>query len=252
MSKAQTIPSVHKAICVMQFIADRNAPVSVKELAYSLDIPPVSCYRLVRTLTEHNWLREEPGNGLRIAFGLANLSRSYSEIEHALHLIEPALRQLAYHLNLSTKITLLEGHNVTTALRAEPSRPNTITSPVGYRFHAAIGSAAGALLSTLEDADIKRILAAAPPEVWQRQTEENVWQRIRECRKSGICKDMGQQHPSIYAISSLLRLTKNTMVSVTVVGWPEEFASKNIPRITNELRKSVSAMQQSLGTETAK
>lgn len=249
MSNPQTIPSVHKAICVMQFIADRNAPVSVKELAYSLDIPQASCYRIVRTLMEHNWIQEEVGGGFRIAFGLAHLARSYSEIEHALHTIETPLRQLSSRLSLSAKITLREGHYVTTVLRVEPSRPNAITSPVGYPFHIGIGSAAGALLSQLGDDEVHRIIATAPAEVWDRQKEADVWQRVKECRQSGICKDMGLQHAFIYAVSGLLRLTPSTVCAVTLVGWPEEFADKRVPQIVRELRRSIDSIHALLGTE---
>lgn len=248
MNNSQTIPSVHKAIGVMQFIAERSSPVSVKELAYSLSIPQVSCYRIVRTLLEHNWIREEPGGGYRVAFGLANLARSYSEIEHALHLLETPLRQLAHSLNLSAKITLREGHHVTTALRVEPSRPNAITSPVGYRFHIGIGSAAGALLSTLSDEEVRKVIATAPQETWARQTPEDLWNRVRECRQNGVCKDMGLQHPSIFAVSSLLHLTESTLAAVTVVGWPEEFSGKRTSQIIRELKQSVASMQQLLRT----
>ncbi|MBC2594648.1 helix-turn-helix domain-containing protein [Ruficoccus amylovorans] len=248
MSNPQTIPSVHKAIAVMRFIADRTTPVSVKELAYSLNIPQVSCYRIVRTLLEHNWIQEEASGGFRVAFGLAHLARSYSEIEHALHTIETPLRQLSSQLSLSAKITLREGHYVTTALRVEPSRPNAITSPVGYRFHIGIGSAGSALLSTLGDEEIRRIIATAPAEVRERQRETDIWQRVQECRQSGICKEMGLQHPFICAISGLLRLTPSVACAVTLVGWPEEFAGKRTAQVAKELRHSIDAMQQLLGT----
>lgn len=246
MTTSQTIPAVHKAVAVMQFVADRAEPVSIKELAYALGIPQATCYRMVNTLLEHNWLREEPGRGVRIAFGLANLARSYSTIEQALQRVTPALRQLAQTLQLSAKITLREGHYVTTALRAEPSRSNAITSPVGYHFHIGIGSAAAALLSTLPDEEIGRILKAAPAEVWERQSAEDVRERVRQCRKTGACQDFGQQHPSIYAISTLLSLTADTVAAVTVVGWPEDFPAARLAQITRGLKQGVAAMERLL------
>lgn len=251
MDTKPTIPAVHKAICVMQYVADRTNPVSVKELSYSLNIPLASCYRIVRTLLEHNWLREEPGDGLRIAFGLANLARSYSEIEHALQQVETPLRRMAAELGLSAKITLREGHYVTTALRVEAARPNSITSPVGYRFHIGIGSAGAVLLSALSDEEIKRVLDTAPSEVWTRQSKEDVWQRIKDFRQTGVSKDMGQHHPSIFAISTLLHLTESATAAVTVVGWPEEFSGNKTAAIIRSLKQSVSAMHQMLGTQVA-
>ncbi len=246
MSTAQTIPAVHKAVAVLQLVADRNEPVSVKELAYGLNIAPATCYRLVKTLLEHNWLREDPAGGLRIAFGLANLARSYSEIEYALNSLETPLRRLADELEMSAKITLREGHYATTALRAEPARPNAITSPVGCRFHLAVGSAAAVLLSTLDDAEVRRVLATAPSDVWQRQQEKDVWERIRECRGSGICRDFGQQHPSIFALSALLPLTGSVSAAISVVGWPEEFEGNRPVALTRTLKRAVAEMRKIL------
>lgn len=246
MSSAKTIPSVRKAILVLEFIAERTHAVSVKELSYSLNIPLVSCYRLVRTLLEQNVLREEPGQGFRIAFGIAKLARSYSEIEHALQLIGPLLQELAHDLGLSMKVSLREGYYVTTTLRVEPARPNAITNPVGHRFHIGIGSAASALLSILNDDEILKIITTAPQDIWIRQTPEDVWARIRECRQSGICKDTGQQHPSIFAISTLLTLAHGRAIAITVVGLPEDFFAERETHIISKLKRSTASMQKLL------
>jgi DNA-binding IclR family transcriptional regulator len=248
MSATQTIPAVHKAVCVLQYVADRNEPIVVKELSYALKIPPATCYRLVRTLLEHNWLREDPAGGLRIAFGLANVARAYSEIEYALNALETPLRQLADALKMSAKISLREGHYATTALRAEPARPNAITSPVGYRFHLAVGSAAAALMSTLDDTEIERVIKSAPGEVWHRQKPEDVWKRVRECRQSGVSRDFGTQHASIYALSALLQLTDTTVAAVSVVGWPEEYEGNKPAALMRQLKQAVAAMHEVLGT----
>ncbi|WP_269522317.1 IclR family transcriptional regulator [Coraliomargarita parva] len=248
MPSSPTNPAVSKAIAIVQFIAERTSPVTVKELSYALEVPPASCYRMVRSMLEQNWLRQDPAGGLRIAFGLAHVARSYSEIEHALGLIQVPLQKLAQELNLSAKVTLREGHYAVTALRADPDAPNAITSQVGYRFHLTIGSAAGVLLSTLDDTRVKQVIHSAPAEVWGRQTVEDVWKRIEECRKDSICRDFGVQHPSIYALSVPINLTSDTIASVTVVGWPEQFED-DVPEITERLRQAAVTMRTCLDAE---
>jgi DNA-binding IclR family transcriptional regulator len=223
MSEPLTNPAVHKAIAITQYIADRSDPVSVKELSYSLSIPQASCYRIVRTLLRDNWLREDPMGGLRIAFGLAHVARSFSEVEAKLNGLNPALVRLAEDLQMSVKVMLREGDLATVAMRAEPARANSITSPIGSRIHLSVGSAAGVLLSFLQDAEIERIISTAPAEVWQRQGPEDVWARVRECRHSGICCDLGLYHSAVYAMSAPLKLSDSLIVAVTLVGWKEDF-----------------------------
>ncbi|MBT62612.1 MAG: transcriptional regulator [Puniceicoccaceae bacterium] len=241
MSNSQTIPALHKAVSVIEYLADRNDAVPVKELSYALKIPPASCYRMVNTLLERNWLCEEPSGGLRIAFGLAHVARTYSELETRLREFEPSLRELSEQLQMSVKVSLREGHFATTALRAEPSLPNAITSPIGSRIHLAIGSAAAVLLAQMPDHEIKTVMGSAPRKAWERQQPDDVWKRIRDCREQGACFELGQYHPSIFACSIPLQLTETDLVALTAVGWPEDFEKQDREKVAAGLRSAVSA-----------
>ncbi len=223
MKKTQTIPALHKAVSLMNYLADRSEAVPVKELSYALNIPSASCYRMVNTLLEHHWLCEDPAGGLRIAFGFAHVARAYSEVETRLRELEPTLRALSEDLKMSVKVSLCEGHYATTALRAEPSKPNAITSPIGSRIHLSIGSAAAVLLAQMPDHAIKTVLASAPEDAWERQKPGDVRQRIRDCREKGACFELGNYHPSIYACSVPIQLTDTLVGALTAVGWPEDF-----------------------------
>ncbi len=247
MSASQTIPSLHKAISVLEWIGQSPAPVSVKELTYDLKIPPASCYRIVRTLLAHDFLREEPEGGLRIGFGVAKLARAYSDIERALQLVRAPLRDLANRLGLSAKISLREGEWAVTLLRAEPPSRNAITSPVGQRIPLSRGgSAAAALLSVLPDAEIRSLLAVASREGQGRPDPSYLAKEARSFRRTGVARNFGVQHPSIYAMSVLLDLTPTDRVAVSVVGWPEDFQEASLKSIERTLRESIGEMTRHL------
>lgn len=248
MSSAHTIPALHKSIALLQAVADDNSG-TVKALSRTLDIPLATCYRIVRTFLHYNWLREDDRGEYRIAFGLAHLARSYAGIEHRLSLLESSLRQLADSLGLSAKITVREGHQAVTALRAEPPSANAITSPVGSGFSLALGSAAAVLLAGLPDEEIERVLKTAPPECWQQQSPSDVRRRVKEVREEGVCREMGQLHPSIYAISAPIYLTKTEMVALTLVGWPDNFEGSRQATIEKALRAASRHFHEILGTQ---
>ena len=247
MSTAQTIPSLQKSIGVLQALADGLSPATVKGIAAALRIPSATCYRIVRTFLQHNWLREDQKGEYRIAFGLAHISRCYSRIEHGLALLESPLRELAETTGLSVKITLREGHQAVTALRAEPPNPHSITSPIGGGFPLVIGSAAAALLAHLPDEEIERIIKTAPDSCWRRQTPADVWRRVREVRAEGLCRELGQYHASIFAASTPLRLTENDLASLTFVGWPDEFEGDHLPAIEKQLKSAAKRFHRILG-----
>ncbi|WPJ95177.1 helix-turn-helix domain-containing protein [Coraliomargarita algicola] len=239
-------PAVSKAIAVVQYVADSKEPVSVKELSYALEVPQASCYRIVRTLLEKNWLRQDMNGGLSIAFGLAHVARGYSDLEMRLKELDAPVKRLASELNMSVKLTLREGHYATTALRAESINPNAITTPVGSRFHLAVGSAAAALLSQLSDREIELGLDSAPKEVWPRQTREHVWERVRACREYGVCADLGLQHPAIYAASTLLKITDSLVVALTAVGWQDDFEGEKLQAVFDRLLRASDTIPQLL------
>ena len=247
MTAAQTIPSLHKSIGVLQAIADGLSPASVKAISSTLRIPPATCYRIVRTFLEHNWLREDPQQGYRIAFGLARLARSYAGVEHALAQLEHPLRELAVSTGLSAKITLCEGRQAITALRAEPPNPHAITSPIGSGFSLVIGSAAAVLLAGFSDKEILRVIEHAEASCWTRQTPEDVWRRVREVRGKGLCRELGQYHPSIFAVSAPLHLTGEDRVALTLVGWADEFEGSRLESIEKRLKSAARRFHSILG-----
>ena len=238
MTASQTIPSLHKSIGVLQSIADGLSPATVKAISSTLRIPPATCYRIVRTFLEHNWLREDPQEGYRIGFGLARLARSYAGVKHALSQMEHPLRELAVFTGLSAKITLCEGHQAITALRAEPPNPHAITSPIGSGFSLVIGSAAAVLLAGFSDKEISRVIENAEESCWVRQTPEDVWRRVREVRDKGLCCELGQYHSSIFAVSIPLQLTREDRGALTLVGWPDQFAAPRLQAIEKRLKSA--------------
>lgn len=249
MTTAQTVPSLHKSIQILQAISDGLSPATVKGISAALRIPQATCYRIVRTYLQHNWLREGQKGDYRIAFGLARLTRGYAGVEHGLALLENPMRELADCTGLSAKITLCEGHQAVTALRAEPPNQHAITSPIGSGFSLVIGSAAAVLLAGFPDEEIERIIKTAPEDCWLRQTPKDVWRRVREARVKGICRELGQYHASIFAISTALHLTETDLVSLTLVGWPEDFERTRLPAIERQLKSAAKRFHTILGTK---
>ncbi|PAW75502.1 MAG: hypothetical protein B9S32_17805 [Verrucomicrobia bacterium Tous-C9LFEB] len=246
MSSANTVPVLNKTIALIEHVAASEHGRTIKNLSLSLNIPAATCYRIVRTLAQHRWLQEDGEGTYRIAFGLAHAARSYAEMEHQLAQLEQPLKQLCLATGLSTKITLREGHHAVTVMRAEPPQLNAITSPVGSSFHLAIGSAASVLLSPLNDEEIKQILRTAPKDCWQRQSEKDVFQRIKDVRTDGLCRELGQYHASIYAVSVPVPVTKTMLVALTVVGWPDDFKGPRQKEIEKQLRPSVAIFKKRL------
>lgn len=244
MSNALTIPILEKSISLLKSVAVSNAGLTVKHLSDTLKIPSATCYRIVRTLVKHHWLHEKAKGEFQLAYGFAKLARSYAEVEHLLNLIAPGLAALAGSCGLSAKISLREGSFAVTAARAEPLRENAITSPVGAQFPLISGSAGSILLSLLPDEEVDRILRGLPVELWRNLTIDDVTKRVQQARREGVCWELGQQHPSIYAVSVPMKLGAAVDASLSLVGWPDDFEAPKQKALEKAIRGAAGAFSK--------
>ncbi len=232
MPAGQTIPVLERSVALLRLIAAHPEGLGAKHLSLELGIPPATCYRILRTLVKHGWIRESGAGGYRIAFGLAQLTRSWSALELRLQELQPRLRRLAQETDLSVKISLGEGSHCVTAARCEATRPNSITSPVGSQVHLTEAGSAGVIL----------MAALAPdelPPVLRGLAAERRAQLLREvaaARREGLARSYGVHHPTIHAVSVPLDLGRPA--ALTLVGWPEDFAGRRRRAIEERLQET--------------
>jgi DNA-binding IclR family transcriptional regulator len=225
-----------------------------------LDIAPATTYRILRTLVKNNWLRESRRGEFRLAFGLAQVTRSYAHLEHVLGLLQGPLRELSHETGLSAKISIREGLQAVTALRAESRRPNSISSPVGSRMHLMdAGSVGTILLAQLPRPEVLRVLHSAKTaegegggggRLSEREgQEERRWlKEIAAARRSGFGSAFGTRNPAIHAMSVALPLADAELAALTVVGWAEDFREAQRQReLLRRLRRCADAMRKLAG-----
>ena len=249
----KTIPVLEKAISVVDALGTNGGGLTAKQLSSQLEIPPATCYRILRTLGQANWLREGDRGEYHVAFGLARVVRACSDVDRQLLLVRPLLEQLAEETGLSAKISLREGRYAVTAMRAEAKRMNLISTPVGARLHLLeAGSAGVVLMAKMPVSESSRILSAAPAKHWERHRREEVENEIRDSAQSGVAQAFGTGHPSIWALSVPVAMAAKQTVALTIVGWPEDFPKPRRPVLQKQLEKCARAMGRLIKSESGK
>ncbi|WP_232767018.1 IclR family transcriptional regulator [Geminisphaera colitermitum] len=238
-----TIPILQKAIDIIHEIAaDEGGGLAAKHLSLSLGIAPATTYRILRTLAGNDWLRETRRGEFQLAFGLARVTRSYARVEHALSLLRRPLRELTERTGLSAKVSIREGMQVVTALRAESRRPNSISSPIGSRMHLLdSGSVGVSLMARLPKNEVMRILKSTTN---AGVAEELVLREIAAAKKAGYSSAFGTRNPAIHAMSVALPLTGSESAALTIVGWPEDFSDARRQRECLRALKDCAAQMQ--------
>lgn len=242
----KNIPVLQKAVKIIEAIAaSEGGGLSAKELSLGQGVPPATTYRILHTLLDNEWLHESRRGEFRLGFGLARVARAHARVEHLMGRLRQPLRELTDATGLSSKISIREGDQVVTALRAETLRPNSISSPVGSRMHLReAGSAAMALLAALPAAEVRRLLQ--PTET---PRDELFLAEIAAARKAGIAHAFGTFNPALHAMSVGLSLGDwHEGAVVTIVGWPDDFKDARRQRELARLLKKHAARMTELAT----
>lgn len=233
MPSPNTIPVLERSIDLLSAIAESPSGLSAKELTLQLGIPPATCYRILRTLTQKHLLRERPNGSYLPAYGLARLARSWSGMESRLEEIKPQLDELSRRMGLSAKISIREGTSAVVVMRTEAHRPNSITSPIGSKISLTEAGSAGITLLASLPTDKRPLLLKDS----DRSMRANILRKAAAAEKEGCARSYGTDHPSIYAISKLIDI--GIPAATTLIGWPEDFAGQRRILIENALRESL-------------
>jgi len=215
----QTIPIINRTVSLMTTVAEHPEGLSAKQIYLRLNIPPATCYRILRTLVLHLWLEEGPEGLYRPGLGLSRLAQPLRAFEERLDVLKPSIAQLVKKTGLSAKISVIEGTWALAVARCESDGPNNITTPVGTRLALArAGSAGVMLLSQLSTEEATRPLKDLSPE-----RRLALLREAKEARRTGLSRSYGTDQATIYALSVPLKMGRPAALSL--VGWPEDFSS---------------------------
>lgn len=231
MNSGQGIPILRRSIALLSSIAAHPDGAGAKQLSMELGIPQATCYRIIRTLVDGDWLQECGAGVYRIGFGVALTARSWSNVEQRLREWRPLLNGLVGETGLSAKISVREGGHAVSVARVETIRANSISSPVGSKIHLTeAGSVGIMLMAQIPEAGLGQILRAYPPEQRKRIMGE-----AAAAAREGMARSYGKHHPSIYAVS--VPVDVGLPGVLTLVGWPEDLPPKRQKAIEARLKK---------------
>ncbi len=251
MGDKDTIPALERAVEVVEAIAGGMNRHAIAELSRRLDIPATTCYRIVRTLIDADWLRPRgQGAGYELSYGLLPLLRPFESHRVLIHAVEPIVAGLVQTTGLSAKVSVISGDRAVTVHRTNCDQPIVLSGRVGMGFHLAHGSSGSALLSRLPDERIDRIIQSAPASVWTHQQPDDVHRRIAHCREHGWCLDQGGYQPQIHTISGPVGdAWGNIGAALTLLGMPGDLDPPHRESMLEAFNDALQRCKQAMGAD---
>jgi IclR family transcriptional regulator, pca regulon regulatory protein len=183
------VGSVEKAFQVLEAFRDTHRQMSMAEIARAAGLDRSATQRLVHTMEQLGYLRRMPESPL---YGLApkvlTLSYNYLRSRELIERASPYLLDISRTLGETCNLQELDGHEIVFLARFPGKHLVNVDFAVGYRLPAVFTASGRAMLSKLEPAFVRDVIARTPLNPVTPQTETRPKQlaaRIAEDAQKG-------------------------------------------------------------------
>ena len=183
-----TIPVLSRAIRLLDAIAAGKVDTTAKGLSLSLKIPQTTCYRILQTFVDVDWLRPMPGGTYAISYGMYRLLEPSSKHELLIKMVEEPLRKLGADLNESVMFSVYDQGKFYPLLRIEGNQELKV-SPAMKAYTNLYQTASGrVMLGRFRKQEVERYVTRSglPGAAWKEvATREELHTHLAAIRKSG-------------------------------------------------------------------
>lgn len=240
MKNDNTIPALDKALRLLEYLGKKDGGASQPELIRRLGLSPSTCYRIVQTFLKYDWVRPVPGNKYDLSNGAFFVLKKLSEKSVRFEAVQPILEKLTEETMLSSKLSIRQGSEQVTLLRAESSQPMTVTGRVGSRFPLIEGSVGAALLLDADFSEIQTLASECREELAEKSNPQIIADRFQVIRAKGYCLNTKYNRWNVDAMSAPIRDYHGKIVAaVTLLGFDEDFKGSRLDKTVYSLLKAV-------------
>ncbi|MBN2711089.1 MAG: IclR family transcriptional regulator [Planctomycetes bacterium] len=236
MKSENTIPSLEKAVALLEYLGRSENGATQQELARELKITPSTCYRIIQTLNQKDWVRRQPNNTYTISGGILMAAMKLVNRVARFESAQPVLERLSAQTGLSCKLSIRQGEDQVTVLRAESPRPMSISGKVGARFPIIEGSVGAALLSYDEREDILSLAENCREDIIEKTEPQIILDMADEVKAKGYCINSLQNRWRITAMSGpVLDRDGQVIAAITILGFKEDFEKNTLDELARRL-----------------
>lgn len=190
------VGSVEKAFQVLEAFRDTHRHMSMAEIARAAGLDRSATQRLVHTMEQLGYLRRIADSPL---YGLApkvlTLSYNYLRSSELIERASPYLLDISRTLGETSNLQELDGYEIVFLARFPGKHLVNVDFAVGYRLPAVFTASGRAILSKLDPARRRELIAASPLQPVTPYTETDPRQleaRIDEAAEKGYAIVMNQ------------------------------------------------------------
>jgi len=211
------VQSVQRSFALLEQLADRGGRATLRELALRSGLPAPTVHRIVRTLLEDGYIRQEPSRAYALGPRLVRLGDSAGRVLGAW--VQPALVALVEATGETANMAMLDGDRVIYLAQAPSKHSMRMFTEVGRRVHVHCTAVGKVLAAHLPEAELRELLdrAGMPAQTSHTLTDVDALMRdLAAVRAQQFATDEQEQELGVRCIAvPVLRAPVRVALSVS-------------------------------------
>jgi IclR family transcriptional regulator, acetate operon repressor len=243
------VQSLERAFDLLEAMADAGGVVGLSRLAQESGLALPTIHRLVRTLVDLGYVRQEPSRQYSLGPRLIRLGESASRLLGTWS--RPYLSRLVDALGESANLAMLDGDRVVYVAQVQSRQSMRMFTEVGRRVYPHCTAVGKALLAHLPPSDVQALLGRTgmPAQTEHTITEPTrLAEEIDRVRAQGYAIDDGEQEIGVRCVAVPVLGTSNRL-AVSVSGPAPRMTPDVVERAVPLLRQAAEDLADDLNVQ---
>ena len=202
--KARTgsVQSIERAFGLLETMADAGGMMGLSHLAQASGLPLPTIHRLVRTLVDLGYLRQEPSRQYVLGPKLIRLGESSSRMLSVF--ARPHLARLVDELGESANMAMLDGDQIVYLAQVPSRHSMRMFTEVGRRVLPHCTAVGKAILAQLPESEVRDLLnrTGMPRHTDNTLTTPDAFTaQLRKAEETGYATDEGEQEVGVRCVA---------------------------------------------------
>ena len=196
------VQSIERAMGLLEAVARNEAGMGLSQIAAETGLPLPTIHRLVRTLVDLGYLRQEPSRAYALGPRLLLLTESSQTMLNGI--ARPHLSDLVDRLGETANLAMLDGDRAAYLAQVPSRHAMRMFTEVGRRVMLHCTGVGKALASTLPPDELEQMMARTgmPAQTERTLTEpEDLLRQLEWVREHGYAVDDGEQEIGVRCVA---------------------------------------------------
>ncbi|TMR41580.1 IclR family transcriptional regulator [Actinomadura geliboluensis] len=242
---------MERAFDLLEHLADAGGEMALSELTEVSGLPMPTIYRLMRTLVNKGYVRQEPSKRYALGPRLIRLGEGASRLLGTW--ARPVLARLVDEIGETANMAVLEGDEAVYVAQVPSKHSMRMFTEVGRRVQPHCTGVGKALLSQLSDQRVREILARTGMDAHTPKTftdPDALLAELDRIREQGYALDDEEQEIGVRCVAVPLPGTP-TLTAISVSGPSGRMTSEAVPGVVPIMRDAAERFAKELSPTTS-